>query len=193
MNRNVSVLCALVIALAVAAAASVASADDLKVDPVHSFVIFNVHHLQAGYVYGTFAGPSGGITYDASDPGKSSFNVKVDVDSLDTRSGNRDKDLKGPDFFNVKQFPDMTFQSTSVKDSGDNKMEVTGDLTLKGVKKSITITMEMTGTGQMRGQTRMGFRTEFTIKRSDYGMLADPAPVIGDDVQIVVAMEGIKQ
>jgi polyisoprenoid-binding protein YceI len=193
MTRKYFAAWAILIAAAVVAAASNASADDLKVDPVHSFVVFSVHHLQAGYVYGTFAGPSGQITYDASNPEGSSFNLKVDVDSLDTRSKNRDKDLKGPDFFNVKQFPDMTFKSTAVKKTGDTTMDVTGDLTIKGVTKSITVPMEMTGSGKgMRGETRTGFQTTFTIKRSDFGVSADPPPVIGDEVRIIVAIEAVK-
>ena len=77
------------------------------------------------------------ISYDAADLTQSSFDISVDVDSIDTRNANRDKDLKGPDFFDVKQFPAMKFKSTSVKKTGDNTMDVTGDLTLKGVTKSI--------------------------------------------------------
>lgn len=195
MNRKYLSLYALVLAAAVAGTASLACADDLKIDPVHSFVIFSVHHLQAGYVYGTFeAGPSGNISYDKSDPEKSSFDVHVDVDSLHTHNSRRDKDLKGPDFFNVKQFPDLTFKSASVKKTGDSTMDVTGDLTLRGVTKLITVSMEMTGVGKgMSGETRVGFQTNFTIKRSDFGMLADPDPIIGDEVRIIVALEGVKQ
>jgi polyisoprenoid-binding protein YceI len=195
MNRTYLPLYALVIAAAVAGTTSVAGADDLKIDPVHSFAIFSVHHLQAGYVYGSFeAGPSGNISYDKSDPEKSSFDVHVDVDSLHTHNSNRDKDLKGPDFFNVKQFPEMTFKSTGVKKTGDTTMDVTGDLTLRGVTKSITVGMEMTGVGKgMHGETRVGFQTNFTIKRSDFGMIADPDPIIGDEVRIIVALEAVKQ
>jgi polyisoprenoid-binding protein YceI len=193
MTRNVLASWAVLITAAVlATAASSASADDLKVDPMHSFVVFSVHHLGAGYVYGTFAGPSGQITYDPANPEASSFDVQVDVDSLDTRNKNRDKDLKGPDFFNVKQFPNMTFKSTSVKKSGDTTMDVTGDLTLKGVTKSITVSMEMTGSGNAMGHQHTGFQTTFTIKRSDFGVSADPPPVIGDEVRIIVALEAIK-
>lgn len=193
MTRKYFAAWAMLIAATVVAAASNASADDLKVDPVHSFVVFSVHHLQAGYVYATFGGPSGQITYDASNPEGSAFDLKVDVDSLDTRNKNRDKDLKGPDFFNVKQFPDMTFKSTAVKKTGDTTMDVTGDLTIKGVTKSITVPMEMTGSGKgMRGETRTGFQTTFTVKRSDFGVSADPPPVIGDEVRIIVALEAVK-
>lgn len=196
MTRNFAAPWAVLIAAAVVAtAASVARADDLKIDPVHSFAIFSAHHFQAGYVYGTFAGPTGvtgQITYDPAKPEASAFDVKVDVDTLDTRSQNRDKDLKGPDFFNVKQFPDMTFKSTSVKKTGDTTMDVTGDLTIKGVTKSVTVPMEMTGTGTAMGHQRTGFEAHFTIKRSDFGVSADPPPVIGEEVRLIVALEAVK-
>ena len=190
MNRLQKFLACSVLGGLIALGSSVARADDFSADPVHSFVVFDVHHLGAGYVYGTFAGTRGDISYDKTDATKTSFNLTVDVDSLDTRNKNRDKDLKGPDFFDVKQFPDATFKSTAVKVSSDNMMEVTGDFTMHGVTKSITLNMEMTGTGKgMKGETRIGFRTTFTINRADYGVSYDPPPVIGNDVQIVVAVE----
>lgn len=171
-----------------------ARADDLKSDPVHSFVVFDVHHLGAGYVYGTFVGPTGTIGYDASDPTKITFDLSVDVSTVDTRSENRNKDLQGPDFFDVKQFPAMTFKSTAVAKTSDTRLSVTGDLTLHGVTKSITVPMELTGSGKgMRGETRTGFRADFKIDRRDYGMTADPEPVIGNEIHIVVALEAIAQ
>jgi polyisoprenoid-binding protein YceI len=176
------------------AAASIARADDFKADPVHSFVVFDVHHFGAGYVYGTFAGPTGSIAYDDSDLTKTTFDMSVDTESIETRNENRDKDLKGPDFFDVKQFPTMTFKSTSVSKTGDNKMDVTGDLTIRGVTKSVTVPMEMTGSGTgMRGETRTGFRADFTINRTDFGMTADPAPAIANEIHVIVAIEAIKQ
>jgi polyisoprenoid-binding protein YceI len=191
MNRNfLSGLCGF---LMMAGLAQLAQADDYKADPVHSAVIFSVHHFDAGYVYGSFIGPTGTITYDADDPTKSSFDLTVNVDSLDTRQQNRDNDLKGPDFFDVKQFPTMTFKSTSVKKTSDTQLEVTGDLTLHGQTKSVTVTMDLTGTGKSpQGETRSGFETHFSINRSDYGMNYE-APAIGDEVRIIVAVEGIKQ
>jgi polyisoprenoid-binding protein YceI len=190
MNRLLGIFSTLALTFAFSSAAL---AGDYAADPVHSFVVFDVHHLEAGYVYGTFAGPSGAISYDAADLTQSSFDISVDVDSIDTRNANRDKDLKGPDFFDAKQFPAMKFKSTSVKKTGDNTMDVTGDLTLKGVTKSITVPMEITGTGKgMKGETRTGFRADFKIDRTDFGITADAAPVIGNEIHIVVAIEAIK-
>ena len=193
MNRSLSLLAGFALAMSLVFTTA-ALADDYKSDPVHSFVVFDVHHLNAGYVYGTFAGPTGDVTYDPNDLSSAKFDLSVDTDSIETRNENRDKDLKGPDFFDAKQYPTLTFKSTSVKKTGDNTMDVTGDLTFRGQTKSITVPMEVTGTGTgMKGETRTGFQTSFTIDRTDYGMTADPEPVIGNTIHIIVAIEAIKQ
>jgi len=192
MNRSLALWGGFTLALAFVFS-SAALADDLKADPVHSFVVFDVHHFGAGYVYGTFGGPTGAVGYDSTDLTKTSFDLSVDTASIETRNENRDKDLKGPDYFDVKQFPTMTFKSTSVTKTGDQTMAVTGDLTVRGVTKSITVPIEITGTGTMMGKTRTGFRADFKIDRRDYGMVIHPEPVIGNDVHIVVAIEAVQQ
>src|SRR5579871_1158202 len=113
MRRAYSFIGGLALALSTALAPSV-KADALKADPVHSFVVFDVHHFGAGYVYGTFAGPSGTVGYDAGDLSKASFDLSVETGSIDTRNKNRDQDLKGPDFFDAKQYSTLTFKSTAV-------------------------------------------------------------------------------
>ncbi len=171
-----------------------ASAQTLEIDPVHSFIVFDIHHFGAGYVYGTFAGPKGTVEYDANDLSKIKFDAQTSADSISTQNSMRDRDLKGPDFFNVRQFPTIAFVSTSAEKTGDNTIKLTGNLTLKGVTKPVTVTMERTGTGKggMRNETRVGFRTTFTIKRSDFDMTYD-APAIGDEVELIVAIEAIER
>jgi len=191
-KRSISVL-GLAVAL-VLGVGSAARGDAYKVDPVHSFALFRVHHFDAGYVWGTFAGPTGTISYDPSDASKTNFDVSIEAKSVDTRDKTRDKDLKGADFLDVKQFPTMTFKSTGVKKTGDTTLEVTGDLTIHGVTKSITVSMDLTGTGKgFQGETRTGFETTFTINRVDYGVTKDPAPMVGNEIRITVALEAIKQ
>jgi len=169
-----------------------ARADAYMVDPIHSTGVFRIHHFNAGYIWGLIAGPTGEFVYDPADPSKLSFNVSVPLANLDTHNERRDNDLRGPDWFNAKQFPTIDFKSTSVKKTGDTSYEVTGDLSLHGVTKSITLTMEMTGTGKgMMGETRAGFESTFTIKRADFDMKAMPKGV-GDDVTITVALEGVR-
>jgi polyisoprenoid-binding protein YceI len=191
MNRFLAVLA---ISLGALAFTTAARADDLKSDPVHSFVVFDVHHFSAGYVYGMFNGPTGAVGFDTGDLSKTTFDLSVDVDSIDTRNANRDKDLKGPDYFDAKQFPAMTFKSTSVSKTGDTTLSVTGDLTLHGVTKSITVPMEFTGAGKgMKGESRYGFRTTFKINRADYGVSSAPDAMIGQEVEITVAIEAVSQ
>jgi polyisoprenoid-binding protein YceI len=191
MRHMYSLFGGLALAFSLALAPAV-KADALKADPVHSFVVFDVHHFGAGYVYGTFAGPTGTVNFDASDLTKTSFDLSVETNSIETRNKNRDKDLKGPDYFDAKQFSTLTFKSTSVAKTGDNTMNVTGDLTVKGVTKSITVPMEMTGVGKgPQGESRTGFRADFKINRTDFGVGKAPETVIGNEIHLVVAIEAV--
>ena len=169
--------------------AALAPADTFKLDPVHSQVVFQVEHMGVSKIFGRFNTIQGSFTLD-DDPSKVSFEATVPVESLDTGTAARDKHLKSPDFFNVKQFPDITFKSTAVKKTGDN-YELTGDLTLHGVTKSITVTLTKIGQAQVQGAERAGFDAQFTIKRSDYGMTFMMGPV-GDEVSLMINLEGVK-
>lgn len=168
------------------------AADTYKVDPVHSFVPFRIKHLDVSYSYGRFNNPTGTVVWDAADPSQSSFNVELKTENVDTDNQKRDDHLKGPDFFDAKQFPTITFQSTAVKAAGENKFDVTGDLTLHGVTKTITITLDKTGEAQTQMGYRAGWEAGFKIKRSDYGMTGMVGPV-ADEVELRVSIEGVKQ
>jgi|SRR5450432_2121611 len=191
MNRFTTVVAtAFLAALTIALPARAAT---FKIDPVHSFVVFKISHLDLGNVWGQFGGPSGSIAIDDSDASKSSVEVEVKADSLVTTNQGRDKHLKSPDFFDAKQFPTITFKSTSVKKTADNTYEVTGDLTLHGVTKSLTVTLTKLGEGDkgaMMGY-RAGFETNFSIRRSDFGMTA-MMNAAGDEVKLMVDLEGTK-
>jgi polyisoprenoid-binding protein YceI len=171
--------------------APLAGAQTFKGDPVHSFVIFRIKHLNASYSYGRFNATEGQFTLDANDPTKSSFNFTVKADSLDTGNAQRDGHLKSPDFLNTKQYPTISFKSTAAKKVADNKLEVTGDLSLHGVTKSITVPIELTGTGEMRGKVVAGIEAVFEIKRTDFDM-NKMVGMVGDDVRLVVSLEGTK-
>jgi polyisoprenoid-binding protein YceI len=161
-----------------------------KVDPVHSFVTLKVNHLGVSYVWGRFDGPEGTFV---TDDGKESFEAKVLTDKIDTGNPKRDQHLKSPDFFNAKQFPELTFKSASAKKGGgENQYEVTGDLTVHGVTKSVTVTLTKVGEAHTPMGDRAGFEGTFTIKRSDYGMSFMPGAV-GDEITVYVGMEGVKQ
>jgi polyisoprenoid-binding protein YceI len=169
-----------------------APAAEVKVDPAHSTVLFSSKHFNAGYVWGMFLGPTGTINWDDQDASKISFNVTVPVKNLTTGDAKRDEHLKGPDFFNVKQYPDATFKSTSVKKGSEaDTYEVTGDLTLRDVTKPVTVTIKKTGEGTDPWKnTRIGFESQFTVNRNDFGVKGLPGGV-GDDIRLIVALEGI--
>ena len=152
--------------------AAPAFAANYKVDPVHSSATFRVKHMNTSYTYGRFNAISGTFAIDEADPAKSSFDFTVKTDSVDTADAGRDAHLKNTAFFNAKQFPSITFKSKSVKSSGKDTLEVTGDLTLHGVTKPITVSIELTrhGKATCRGTAIAGIESVFTIKRSDFGM-----------------------
>lgn len=168
------------------------AADSYKIDPVHSSIGFGIMHLGVTHVYGRFNDVSGTVVFDKEDPSKSAIDLEVKVESVDTHVPKRDQHLKSPDFFNAKQFPIMSFKSKKVEVKGDD-YKITGDFTLRGVTKPITIDFKKGAEAKgMEGEMRTGGETHFTIKRSDYGMKFMP-DALGDEVKIFVSLEGIKQ
>ncbi len=168
---------------------SAVSADTFKLDPVHSMVIFKIKHMDVSYVYGRFNEPTGTFT---TDDGKEAFDVTIKTANVDTDSKQRDTHLKSDAFFNAKQYPEITFKSTDVKKTGDNSYDVTGDLSLHGTTKSITVTLNKVGEAQTQMGHRAGFEGTFSLKRSDYGMNGMVGPV-GDDVTLMISFEGAAQ
>lgn len=182
-------------ALAVASLGAVASAEPVKyeIDAVHSAVIFRIQHMGAGYTYGRFNGIEGSVTWDAANPSASSVMVKVAAASIDTGNKDRDNHLRSPDFFDAAKFPDITFTSTAVKANGTT-LEVAGKLSLHGVTKDVTVTMEKTGEGKGRsGEALVGFEGVLQVKRSDYGMSYGVGGPLGDDVRLTIAIEAMKK
>jgi polyisoprenoid-binding protein YceI len=169
------------------------AADTFSVDPVHSSVSFMISHAGISYIHGRFNDYSGTFVIDAADPAKSSFTLSINIESVDTNNPKRDDHLRAPDYFNAKQFPTMTFQSTQVKAVSDG-YEVAGDLTLHGVTKPVTFNLK--GGDKLvefpKGTKRLGFVTTPVIKRSDFGMTAG-GPSLGDEVHINIGIEAVKQ
>lgn len=171
-----------------------ASAASYEIDSSHSSVLFKTHHLGIAPFWGRFNKLSGQFEYDASNPAASRLSVGIDVNSIFTADRKRDDHLKGPDFFNAKQFPTITLKSTAVRAGArPGNYTVTADLTVRGVTRSVTVTLEKTGEGKDPwGGERIGFEGRFTINRLDYGVSYMPDG-LGKDVTIVVAVEGIKR
>ncbi len=169
---------------------STAQAKQYKVDPNHNGVVFEIEHLRISQVYGKFTKFSGTVEYDPRNVEASKFDLTVEAASIDTANEARDNHLRKPDFFNVEKYPTITFKSTKVVRDGDDKDEikVTGDLTLLGVTKSVTIEFKVKGPAD-KGQ--YGFTGDIDIKRSDFGMNYG-IPMIGDKVELDISFEVIK-
>ena len=164
---------------------------DWTVDAVHSSVLFKIKHANASWFYGMFKGISGTITLDPAKPEQGSVRIEIDAGSVDTRDEKRDQHLRGPDFFDSKQFPSIVFESKSIQ-KAEKALKVQGELDLHGVQKSVEATVALTGTGEFYGK-RQGFEATFVIKRSDFGMdygLANSA--LGDEVHLTVAIEAVQ-
>ena len=171
-----------------------AQAVTYRIDPVHSFIIFRVKHLNTGFAYGRFNTFSGTFVVDERNPANSSIELEIDANSVDTGNSQRDDHLRNPDFFNARQFPKITFKSTRVRKLNDTTVEVQGNLTMRGVTRPITARVTFTGKGRnQRGQEIIGFETTFTIRRSlfniNYGLYGG----LDDEVRVTFAVEGIRQ
>jgi polyisoprenoid-binding protein YceI len=166
-------------------------ADDYNIDPVHSGITFKIEHLGITSVQGRFNEVSGSFTID-KDASKCSFNASIKTETVDTNNAKRDEHLRGTDFFDVKQFPALTFKSTSVEDSKLG-LKVTGDLTLHGKTKPVTFYLSGGKTAEFpKGTQRIGYTTQLTIKRSDFDM-DKLSNAIGDEVTIEITVEGTKK
>ena len=169
------------------------AADTWSVDSSHSTAIFRIKHFGASWQYGRFNDIAGTLMIDEADATKSTLELTIKTDSVDTNNQKRDDHLKGPDFFNAAQYPTMTFKSKKIAVKQGNVWAVTGDLTMHGVTKEVTVDLERVGTGKDPwGGTRTGAETTFTLKRSDYGVSFMPDG-LGDEVRIIVSVEAVKK
>src|SRR5262249_16654068 len=123
------------------AATSIFAADNYAVDGIHSSISFKIQHMGISQVHGRFNKFDGSFAIDKADPAKSSFTLTIKADSVDTGNEGRDKHLRSPDFFDTKQYADITFKSTSVKAAKDG-YEVEGDLTMHGKTKKTKLVLQ---------------------------------------------------
>jgi polyisoprenoid-binding protein YceI len=177
--------------LVVVVAAAPARAEEYVLDPAHAAVSFKISHLGLSWTHGRFNDVSGSFTLDPN-PASCSFSLTIKADSLDTANAKRDQHLKSPDFFNTKQFPTISFKSTSVRAVKDG-YAVTGDLTLHGVTKPVTFSLMGGRKAEFpKGVQRTGFSTELVLKRSQFG-IEKFAEAVGDDVHISISFEGTRK
>jgi len=184
---------ALLAALLATATLSPAQTETYEIDPVHSTVAFKIRHLGISWVNGNFAEITGTVAFDPAKPENSSAEIVVKATSIDTRNAKRDTHLKSADFFDIEKHAALSFKSTKVRKLEGNVYEVTGDFSILGVVKPLTVRFTDLGTATgMQGEARRGGETSFKIKRSEFGMTKNVGPV-GDDVEVTLAFSGVKK
>ncbi len=158
----------------------------------HAFVQFKIKHLGYSWLMGQFNQFDGSFEYDKNNAKQSSILVNIDTTSLDTNHAERDKHLKGKDFLNVSKFPSATFKSTSMNIQGDSG-QVTGNLNLHGVDRTITIDVSRIGEGNDPwGGYRAGFEGTTTLKLEDYNIANTLGPASAS-LEMTLNIEGIRQ
>jgi polyisoprenoid-binding protein YceI len=171
-----------------------------QIDPAHSAAQFSVRHLAISTVRGAFSKVKGTINLDDTDISKSSVDVIIDVSTVDTREPKRDDDLRSDRFFDVKDFPTMTFKSNKVEQVAPGKLKVTGDLTIRGVTKPVVLDVDGP-TAPVKdpwGNQRAAATATTKVNRQDFGVkwnanMDNGGVVVGDDVSITIDVEMIKQ
>lgn len=160
-------------------------------DPTHTDVLAQWSHFGFSQPSAQFGISAGKLVYDAADVAKSSVEVTIPLAGLNSFVAKLDEHLKSADFFDVGKFPTATFKSTSVAASGTNTLTVTGDLTIKGITKPVTLEVTLNGAGEhpMVKKQAIGFSAIGTVKRTDFGVGAY-APNVSDDVQLRITTEG---
>jgi len=183
---------AVLFALTAVSAASAATFETFKIDGSHSSVVFKINHLGFSHTFGMFPNLQGTLVFEPEDLENASIKATVNAADVNTMHEGRDDHLRNEDFFHVEEHPEISFESTKWEALGDDKYQVTGDLTLLGETKEISFVAHHLGTGEgMKGEFRKGFETTFTIQRSDFGMDYGVGGPLGDDVELTVSFEAV--
>lgn len=177
-----------------------APAGTWELDPAHTSVQFKVRHMMVSNVRGDFEKVSGNVTYDEDDISRSSANITIDANSINTRVAKRDKHLKSPDFLDAEKHPLLVFRSKRVETAGEGKLTVTGDLTIRGVTREVVLDVEgpTPPVKDLQGKMRVGGTASTTINRKDFGLTWNKAietggVVVGDEVEITIDIELVRE
>ena len=159
----------------------------------HAFVNFKISHLGYSWLYGTFKDFDGSFSFDEKNPQASKVKVSLKTASVDTNNAERDKHLRSGDFLSVDQHPTATFESTSVKSTGQGTADISGNLTLNGVTKPVLIAATFVGQGDDPwGGYRAGFAGSTKLKLKDFAIQKDLGPA-SQEVELIISVEGVRQ
>lgn len=188
VSRSLRMACA---ALALTVLPTLAVADSYTIDPLHTYPNFKINHLGFSTLHGRFGKTSGTLTMDP-EKGTGSVDIVIEAASINTGHRKRDDHLRSPDFFNVMEFPEITFTSKTVSFQGEG-VKLSGDLTIKGITKTVTLEVPKIncGTHPFSKKQVCGFNATTKFKRSDFGMTYG-LPGVGDWVQMEIEVEAIK-
>lgn len=170
-----------------------------QIDPAHSHVEFAVKHLMISTVRGRMSEFTGEIRLDEADPARSAVHAEIDAASIDTRNEQRDEHLRSADFFDVANHPTVTFDSRTIEGESKEGWRVTGDLTIRGVTRPVTLDMTESGAGvDPWGNQRRGFSASAVIDRRDFGLtwnqvLEAGGFALSHDVKVTLDVEAVQQ
>jgi len=198
-----TILSRIALTAGIAAALSLPAAaanSNWQIDPAHSSAQFSVRHMAISTVRGAFSKVTGSVVFDDKDVSKSTVDVTIDANSVDTRVPDRDNDLRSEKFFDVAHYPSITFKSKRVEQVAPGKLKVTGDLTIRGTTKEVVLDVEGPAAPMKDpwGNTRTAANATTKINRQDFGVkwnatLDNGGVVVGDDVSIIIDVELVKK
>ncbi|MFC4726676.1 YceI family protein [Coralloluteibacterium thermophilus] len=185
---------ALAAALAFVAAPALAEPTTYQIDPAHTDVLASWSHFGFSRPTVRFGDVEGSVTYDPQNPAASRVEVTIPLSGLQTQSAEFNEHLADAQWFDMAQHPTATFRSTSVEAAGENRLSVTGDLTVRGETRPVTldVTVNRLAEHPMRKKPAAGFDASVTLKRSDFGLGAY-APAVSDEVQIAITVEAVAE
>lgn len=193
MQRRIAMTLGAIAVAVLTASAAAAAPETYQFDKNHTSVGFRIRHFVTK-VDGRFRQCEGTITLDRQAPAVSRVDVTIQAASIDTGVEGRDKDLRSAEFFDVEKYPTITFKSTKIAPKGGDTFDVTGDFTMHGVTKTITVPVHHLGFVKAGKQEKAGFEVAFTLNRKDYGITWNRAVdagglMLGDDVEINIQVE----
>lgn len=191
-----AIVALLAVLVAPAHAAPLAPKGTYTLDPDHAHVLFSVRHMALSSFYGEFGKVTGTLTFDQTNPEKCALSVQIDMHGIDTHVPELDERLTDS-VFQVDKYPTASFTATKIARTGDKTGTVTGDLTLAGVTKPVTLSVTFNGgngTGEQMQPYRIGFDATATVKRSDFGLTHMIwTGFISDDVQLLIEAEAVRR